>query len=139
MNLDILTEYWYRYDRPIGLLFPSTVRNGFLTNEDEAVESFIKKYAQKLGLPEGVAPYTMRHCFACHTLEDGVSHIFVHQLLGHRSPNPTEVYLQITSKALMGNLTAGDEKCLLLIQQIQEMHKQGFEIAEIARRTGKDI
>lgn len=39
----------------------------------------------------------------------------------------------------MGNLTAREEKCLLLIQQIQEMHKQGLGIAEIARRTGKDI
>ena len=39
----------------------------------------------------------------------------------------------------MDNLTAGEEKCLLLIQQIQEMHKQGLGIAEIARRTGKDI
>ena len=39
----------------------------------------------------------------------------------------------------MDNLTAGEEKCLLLIQQIQEMYKQGLGIAEIARRTGKDI
>ena len=39
----------------------------------------------------------------------------------------------------MDNLTAREEKCLLLIQQIQEMHKQGLGIAEIARRTGKDI
>jgi len=37
------------------------------------------------------------------------------------------------------NLTAREKKCLLLIQQIQEMHKQGLGIAEIARRTGKDI
>ncbi|MGN8991246.1 hypothetical protein, partial [Bariatricus sp. HCP28S3_E2] len=26
----------------------------------------------------------MRHCFACHALEDGVSHTFIQQLLGHR-------------------------------------------------------
>ena len=39
----------------------------------------------------------------------------------------------------MDNLTAGETKCLLLIQQIQELHKQGLGIAEIARRTGKDI
>lgn len=99
-NLEILTEYWYRYDRPMGWLFPSTVRDEPLTNA--AVELFIKKHAQRLGLPEGVTPHTLRHCFACHALEDGVSHTFIQQLLGHRSPNSTNVYLQMTSKALMG-------------------------------------
>lgn len=99
-NLDILTEYWYRFDRPMGWLFPSTVRDEPLTTA--TVEGFIKHHAQELGLPEGVTPHTMRHCFACHALEDGVSHTFIQQLLGHRSPTSTDVYLQMTSKALMG-------------------------------------
>jgi len=99
-NLEILTEYWYRFNRPMGWLFPSTVRDEPLTNS--AVELFVKKHAQKLGLPKGVTPHTMRHCFACHALEDGVSHTYIQQLLGHRSPGSTDVYLQMTSKALMG-------------------------------------
>ena len=66
------------------------------------MEQFIKKYAQNLGLPKGVTPHTMRHCFACHALEDGISHTYIQQLLGHRSPSSTDVYLQMTSKALMG-------------------------------------
>ena len=60
-NLEILTEYWYRYNRPMGWLFPSTVRDEPLTNS--TVEQFIKKHAHRLGLPEGVTPHTMRHCF----------------------------------------------------------------------------
>ena len=84
----------------MGWLFPSTVRDEPLTNS--TVEQFIKEHAHRLGLPEGVTPHTMRHCFACHALEDGVSHTFIQQLLGHRSPNSTDVYLQMTSKALMG-------------------------------------
>ena len=99
-NLDILTEYWYRFNRPMRWLFPSTVRDEPLTTA--TVEGFIKHHAQELGLPEGVTPHTMRHCFACHALEDGVSHTFIQQLLGHRSPKSTDVYLQMTSKALMG-------------------------------------
>ena len=99
-NLEILTEYWYRYDRPKGWLFPSTVRDAPLT--PDAVELFVRDHARKLGLPEGVTPHTLRHCFACHSLEDGISHTFIQQLLGHRSPNSTDVYLQMTSKALMG-------------------------------------
>ncbi len=39
----------------------------------------------------------------------------------------------------MDNLTAGEKKCLQLIQQIQEMNREGIGIAEISRRTGKDV
>lgn len=99
-NLDILTEYWYRFNRPKGWLFPSPYKDAPLTSS--TVEQFIKEHARKLGLPEGVTPHTMRHSFACHMLEDGVSHTFIQQLLGHRSPASTDVYLQMTSKALMG-------------------------------------
>lgn len=37
------------------------------------------------------------------------------------------------------NLTDGEQKCLNLIKQIQAMHKEGLGIAEISRRTGKDV
>ena len=99
-NLEILTEYWFRCGRPMGWLFPSTVRDEPLTSS--AVQQFVKKQAQELNLPDGVTPHTLRHCFACHALEDGVSHTYIQQLLGHRSPSSTDVYLQMTSKALMG-------------------------------------
>ena len=98
--LEILTEYWYRYNRPMGWLFPSTVRDEPLTTS--SVEQFIKAHAKRLGFPDGVTPHTLRHSFACHLLEDGVSQTLIQQLLGHRSPNSTNVYLQMTSKALMG-------------------------------------
>ncbi|XBX06744.1 phage integrase N-terminal SAM-like domain-containing protein [Enterocloster clostridioformis] len=75
-NLEILTEY--RYGRPRGWLFPSTVRDAPLT--PDAVERFVKG----------------------HSLDDGISHTFIRQLPGHRSPGSTDVYLQMTSKALMG-------------------------------------
>lgn len=99
-NLEILTEYWYRFNRPRGWLFPGMVGDQPLTTA--TVEQFVKKHARRLGLPDGVTPHTMRHCFACHLLEDGVSHTLIQQLLGHRSPGSTDVYLQMTSKALMG-------------------------------------
>ena len=37
------------------------------------------------------------------------------------------------------NLTESEDKCLKLILQIQELHQQGIGIAEISRRTGKDV
>ena len=55
----------------------------------DAVELFVRGHARKLGLPEGVTPHTLRHCFACHSLEDGISHTFIQQLMGIRSPFDT--------------------------------------------------
>ncbi|MGE9950325.1 tyrosine-type recombinase/integrase [Coprococcus catus] len=40
-NLEILTEYWYSYNRPMGWLFQSTVRDEPLTSSN--VQLFIKK------------------------------------------------------------------------------------------------
>ena len=37
-NLEILTEYWYRYNRPRGWLFPSTVRDVVLCQEKVQVK-----------------------------------------------------------------------------------------------------
>lgn len=98
--IDILTEYWYRYDRPREWLFPSPMRDKPLTTE--AVELVMKKQSQCLGFPENTTPHTLRHSFACHLLEDGVSQTMIQHMLGHRSPNSTNCYLQMTSKALMG-------------------------------------
>ncbi len=41
--------------------------------------------------------------------------------------------------AVVDKLTVAEEKCLKLILLIQDLHKEGVGIAEIARRTGKDI
>lgn len=98
--LEILTEYWIRYDRPRGWLFPSPMRDAPVTTE--TVEQSMRKQARKLGFPHGVTPHTLRHSFAVHLLEDGISQTFIQQLLGHRSPASTNCYLQMTSKALMG-------------------------------------
>lgn len=98
--LEILTEYWFRYNRPCGWLFPSTVRDAPLTNS--SVEQFMKAQIRQLGFPQNVTPHSLRHSFAVHLLEDGVSQTIIQQLLGHRSPSSTNHYLQMTSKALMG-------------------------------------
>jgi len=50
-NLEILTEYWYRCNRPRGWLFPSTIRDEPLTTA--TIETFIKDHARALGLRKG--------------------------------------------------------------------------------------
>lgn len=99
-NLEISSEYWYRYGRPMGWLFPSTVRDEPLATA--AVEQYMKQQVKKIGLPDDITPHTLRHSFAVHLLENGVSQTFIQQLLGHRSPLSSNHYLQMTSKSLMG-------------------------------------
>lgn len=89
-NLKILTEYWYLCGRPMDLLFPSQVTGNPLTND--AVLLFISGQAKKIGLTQHVTPHLMRHCFAVHLLEDGVSQTYIQHLLGHLSPHSTEFY-----------------------------------------------
>ena len=99
-NLAILTEYWLCYNKPKGWLFPSQVTGEPLTHSSIAL--YMNRQTELLGWNKRITPHTMRHCFAVHMLEDGISHTFIQQLLGHRSPSSTEHYLQMTSKALMG-------------------------------------
>lgn len=99
-NLELLTDYWYNCGRPTDWLFPSQVTGGPLTND--SIRLTISGQAEKIGLKQHVTPHTMRHSFAVHLLEDGVSHTVIQQLLGHCSPTSTDVYLQMTSKVLMG-------------------------------------
>lgn len=99
-NLEILTEYWYHYNRPKGWLFPGGVYDQPITKD--TVRRFTKKIVRELGFSENVTPHTLRHSFAVHLLEDGVSQTYIQHLLGHQDPHSTNVYLQMTSKALLG-------------------------------------
>jgi site-specific recombinase XerD len=73
-----------------------------------AVEQFMKKHVKLLGYPGNITPHSLRHSFAVHLLENGVSQTFIQQLLGHKSPGSTECYMQMTSKALMGIVSPFD-------------------------------
>lgn len=99
-NLDILTEYWYQYGRPKGILFPSSWTGGYL--ESNSINQFFKKYARHAGITRHVSSHTCRHSFASHLFEDGVDIKYIQSLLGHVDPRSTEVYLHVSSKTLLG-------------------------------------
>ena len=98
--LDILTEYWFKCGKPMGVLFPSQSTKRVLT--PSATASKLKESAIKAGLPKDIHSHCLRHSFATHLLEDGVDIRYIQTLLGHRSPKSTEIYLHISNKALLG-------------------------------------
>lgn len=99
--LDLLIDYWHSCNIPREKLFVSLLAPHTPLNKSGA-EIMIRQIAKEAGIKKRVYPHLLRHSFATHLLEQGVSLEYIQSLLGHRSPNSTCVYLHLTNKAMMG-------------------------------------
>ncbi|MDI6883052.1 MAG: tyrosine-type recombinase/integrase [Patescibacteria group bacterium] len=66
----------------------------------KSIESIVKKYALKAGVPIFTVPHTIRHSFATDLLEKGVDIRTVQEFLGHKSIATTQIYTHVVSKRL---------------------------------------
>ena len=89
--LETLREYW-RHAHPESWLFPGVRVVGPLTTS--AVQRTFKDTVK------AATPHTLRHSFATHLLEGGVSLYHIQRLLGHRQLSTTAVYLHLTNSDL---------------------------------------
>ena len=83
------------------LLLPagSTTRERFRATKHmskSGVQRTTKKIAADAGICTNVAPHTLRHAFATHLLERGLSLGQIQQLLGHESIETTLMYTKLT-------------------------------------------
>lgn len=92
-NLEVLRAYWKEY-RPKEWLFYS--RNNTGTHiTTRATQDIFRKYKALAGITKKVTCHTLRHSFATHLLEAGVSIYHIKQLLGHADISTTCFYLHI--------------------------------------------
>ncbi len=92
-TLNVLREYWKQY-QPKDWLFYSRNHTGtHITSK--SVQNIFHKYKNIAGITKTVTPHSLRHAFATHLLENGVSIFHIKQLLGHSDIRTTCFYLNL--------------------------------------------
>lgn len=61
----------------------------------KGVSEVVRQAARRAGLTKVVTPKVLRHSFATHLMDRGVDLAVISELLGHRSPSETGVYLHV--------------------------------------------
>ena len=92
-NLEILRDYWKAY-HPKEWLFYSRINTGTHITP-RGVANIFNKYKNIVGITKDVSTHTLRHCFATHLLESGISIFHIKQLLGHSDISTTCFYLHL--------------------------------------------
>jgi site-specific recombinase XerD len=101
VTLTRLREYWSTHRHP-RLLFPAVGRSGKQAAQANgpmgraSVQGALKRVVQQVGIRKSVTMHTLRHSYASHLIEAGVSVRRVQQLLGHSSLQTTMIYLHLT-------------------------------------------
>jgi integrase len=95
-----LRALWIKHRNP-SLLFPSTVgtpersANTTTTMARTGVQRAVKCLVDEVGIKK-ISPHSLRHSFATHLLEQGLSLRHIQGILGHSSPATTAQYAQLT-------------------------------------------
>lgn len=103
-TLHWLRRYWATHRHP-RLLFPAEANNhkesatAKTTMRTSTVQGGMKKITNQIDFGKKVSIHTLRHSYATHLLEAGVSLKAIQKYMGHSSLQTTMVYLHLTETA----------------------------------------
>lgn len=103
LTLVAMRRYWATHRNP-RLIFPAGVNAQARFRADKpmsksGVQRAIKTIAVDAGIRTRVSPHTLRHCYATHLLERGLSLPHIQEQLGHAWIETTLVYTKLTDLA----------------------------------------
>lgn len=93
--LELLRLYWKKY-HPKVWLFPG--QNPARPTVRDTIEKVCHQARQRCGLTKHATPHSLRHAFATHLMEAGVSIRVIQMLLGHHSVRTTQIYTHLTQE-----------------------------------------
>jgi integrase len=108
-----LRAHWRLHRNPVWL-FPGTIAPGephaSRPIEESALQKAFRKAVQAAGVSKPATIHSLRHSWATHLLESGVSVRVLQLWMGHTSPTTTAIYthrLSAAQAATALSLTAG--------------------------------
>ena len=116
--LEELRGYWRRHQNPLWL-FPAAgcgpmdsdsvikrMRVAVRPLSGSSLQQVIVRARQDAGVPDRATPHSLRHSYATHLIEEGVSIRHVQRLLGHTNINTTMIYTHFTQEVERDALVA---------------------------------
>ena len=120
-SLAVLRALWSEHGNP-KFIFPAKGRNHHDGSKSKThtsistIQCAIKQITEQLNFGKKVSTHTLRHSYATHLLEAGVSLKAIQKYLGHKSLQTTLIYLHLTetaeadSRKIINKLFAGRGK-----------------------------
>ncbi len=93
-----LHDYCAAY-KPVQWLFEG--RKAGQPYSPRSIQQVVRQAAKRAHISHRVTPHTLRHCFATHLLDGGVSIKLIQELLGHKDVKTTMIYAHVTTETLM--------------------------------------
>jgi len=117
-TVEFMRDYWATHRNPTWL-FPTEGKDHLQAKHatkpmsESSVQGCIKKVLAQLKWQDrGISTHTLRHCYATHLLETGISLKLIQKYLGHAHLTSTMIYLHVT--------TVGEEAAIAKINSLMK-------------------